>query len=237
MIPKIIHQIWLGGGRLSAEQKYWQSTWKKHNPEWEFIVWDENALRVARLDGFLFKNSYIAEYATSLAEVSDLLRYEILFRYGGVYTDIDYECLKPIDDLMSGKSFVAGAESDEYMCNAFIASAKGGVEMHDLVESCYARHQHIKETQAQADIDDEGFVYPAQKKYGTVFFSDIAGYEKAVPRELLYPYLWDEMDRRNEDFAETCPEAYAVHHWASSWHQEEDYNDHCNKTPIGWKYE
>jgi hypothetical protein len=45
------------------------------------------------------------------------------------------------------------------------------------------------------------------------------------------------MDRRNEDFAETCPDAYAVHHWASSWHQEEDYNDHCNKTPIGWKYE
>ena len=110
--------------------------------------------------------------------------------------------------------------------------------MHDLVEGCYARHHAPQRTpKPKLTLMNEGFVYPAQKKYGTVFFSDTAGYEKAVPRELLYPYLWDEMDRRNEDFAETCPEAYAVHHWASSWHQGEDDNDHCNKTPIGWKYE
>ena len=30
--------------------------------------------------------------------------------------------------------------------------------------------------------------------------------------QLFYPYLWDELERRNEAF----PDAYAVHHWASA---------------------
>ncbi|MDQ2911487.1 MAG: hypothetical protein M3R26_00365 [Actinomycetota bacterium] len=33
------------------------------------------------------------------------------------------------------------------------------------------------------------------------------------PRELFYPYGWEEPHRRHERF----DDAYAVHHWAMSW--------------------
>ena len=40
-IPKIIHQIHIGGSELSNQEKEWQDSWKKLNPEWEHIMWDD----------------------------------------------------------------------------------------------------------------------------------------------------------------------------------------------------
>lgn len=37
--------------------------------------------------------------AKNYGEKSDILRYEILFVYGGVYADVDVECLQPFDAL------------------------------------------------------------------------------------------------------------------------------------------
>merc|ERR1712070_883833 len=34
-------------------------------------------------------------------EKSDILRYELLFRYGGIYADVDFECFRPFDELTS----------------------------------------------------------------------------------------------------------------------------------------
>ena len=43
-----------------------------------------------------------ADPARNLAERADVLRYEILRRHGGVYVDVDVECLRPLDDLLTG---------------------------------------------------------------------------------------------------------------------------------------
>ena len=39
-IPKIIHQIWLGG---ALPQKYYamQKTWQEHHPDWEYRLWTD----------------------------------------------------------------------------------------------------------------------------------------------------------------------------------------------------
>src|SRR5204863_264320 len=41
-------------------------------------------------------------------ERADILRLELLWRYGGVYIDTDFECLKPIDELLEGVEFFTG---------------------------------------------------------------------------------------------------------------------------------
>ena len=43
-IPKVIHQIHLGDKPLSDQELKWQKTWKKYNPDWEFIFWDDERL-------------------------------------------------------------------------------------------------------------------------------------------------------------------------------------------------
>lgn len=48
-IPKIIHQIHLGSQPLSDQELKWERTWKDHNPDWEFILWDDERLKTVDL--------------------------------------------------------------------------------------------------------------------------------------------------------------------------------------------
>ena len=38
----------------------------------------------------------------------DTVRYMYLHYYGGVYVDLDFECLKPMDEYLKGKQLVLG---------------------------------------------------------------------------------------------------------------------------------
>ncbi len=77
MIPRVIHQIWLGGKPLPREYEGYQRTWTKHNPGWELRPWTENDL-----PGDL-RRPEAAERLRAPAERADILRLEILWREAG----------------------------------------------------------------------------------------------------------------------------------------------------------
>jgi mannosyltransferase OCH1-like enzyme len=70
------------------------------------------------------------------AQISDMMRLEILYRHGGVYIDITIECLKNLNKLLNNTtySFVVSNENDcgfkcktsngYYISNSFIASTR-----------------------------------------------------------------------------------------------------------------
>ena len=76
--------------------------------------------------------------AENKAEQSDILRYEILYRYGGLYVDVDFKCLKPHDSLLNHCDFYVGLEAKlpknkhPAIGNAIIASVPG----HPIFKEC-----------------------------------------------------------------------------------------------------
>jgi mannosyltransferase OCH1-like enzyme len=46
--------------------------------------------------------------ASNLGLKSDLVRYEVLYLFGGIYIDIDYECIKSLETLDLNCNFFAG---------------------------------------------------------------------------------------------------------------------------------
>ena len=44
MIPKIIHQIHMGGSALSNQEEEWRNTWARHNPDWKLNLWDDEQI-------------------------------------------------------------------------------------------------------------------------------------------------------------------------------------------------
>ena len=84
-IPKIIHQIWLGPNK---RPDIWMDSWKidyiKKYPEWTYKLWTEkeiddlNLINKKQYDNEKFYNGK-----------SDIARYEILYRFGGVFIDAD----------------------------------------------------------------------------------------------------------------------------------------------------
>ena len=97
-IPKIIHQTY-GSQALSSKLRYFVQSWRELNPGWEIRFYDDEACLNFVKQHF---PEYLEAYVTlpKSVERSDFFRYMIIYKYGGVYTDIDTECRTPLDEVL-----------------------------------------------------------------------------------------------------------------------------------------
>lgn len=111
-IPKTLHFIY-----KSTKQTDWSESvqrnvqsWKTLNPELSVIVWDDTS-------GLAFVQEefpHLVELYKSmlLVEKTDLLRYLVLHKHGGIYADTDVECIQSLSELLAEPvSFIAGIEA------------------------------------------------------------------------------------------------------------------------------
>jgi len=118
-IPKKIHFIWLGPKAVSEQSVQNLQSWKKFHPDWEINFWTDRErqipipdLRMRYLDDFDFEATKACiDDSNNWAEKSDLIRMMILYKEGGIYTDLDVLCLRAFDDFVSHFDFIAGCES------------------------------------------------------------------------------------------------------------------------------
>jgi len=87
---------------------------EKH-PGWEYYLWtdaDKRELLRQHYSWFL----PIYDGYDHLIKRADVITYFILHHYGGVYADLDFECLRPIEPLLEGKQLLFGLEPKEHLC-------------------------------------------------------------------------------------------------------------------------
>jgi mannosyltransferase OCH1-like enzyme len=95
-IPKIIHQIWLGGTVMPDHCKQFVKEMKAMHPEWEHHLWgNEIFTEIYKDDPFL--QEFISDPALyKWAFIADRVRMLLLRDYGGIYCDVD---AKPIQSF------------------------------------------------------------------------------------------------------------------------------------------
>lgn len=198
-IPKFFHRIWLGDKPMPQEFVDFGESWLRLHPGWRMIEWN----RPEQIRPLV--NEWCVPRAKNLSQLSDILRYEILSLFGGVYLDTDFECFKNIEGLLQDARFVGAGEYEDMLSAGFIAT----VPQHAIVDEII-RQLPVRMTWSghQAKATGPGVITDAWKRR--------RGLDEGVvtygPR-LFYPYGWKEKHRRHEAF----PDAYAAHHWAGSW--------------------
>jgi mannosyltransferase OCH1-like enzyme len=99
MTSRSIFQTWKSKIIDSPKLKQWQQSWIKNNINFAYVLWDDNDNRKFIVDYFpLFLhiyNSYDREIKRA-----DVIRYFYLYKYGGIYADLDFECLKPFEPIL-----------------------------------------------------------------------------------------------------------------------------------------
>ena len=118
-IPKVIHFIWLGPRPFPAESVENVRMWIAHHPDWTVKFWTDRdrhlpcyGMKKENANRFSF-TLLGKEYASSTnwGEKSDILRYEILYKEGGVYVDHDANCMCSFVHLNDSFDFYAGLEA------------------------------------------------------------------------------------------------------------------------------
>jgi inositol phosphorylceramide mannosyltransferase catalytic subunit len=206
-IPRIIHQIWLGSPLPEAFIAL-QQTWITYHMgrNWLYKLWTDED--IAQLGLY---NQEFYDATDNYGVKSDIARFEILYQFGGVYIDMDYECLAPLDELHDKYDFYTALQPLDTMFVQLGSALIGSHPGHPILKHCI-------ET-VKSDWHHKG----APKKTGPVHFTKsfyaLAGKDGsndiAFPAFYFYPLgCRDTADNRQEW---TQQGAFAVHWWAKSW--------------------
>ncbi len=134
IIPKKIHFIWFGPP-IPARRSYMMDSWEQIHYNWQIYKWDEASIK-SNFPGGL-ENQAVFDQAMKIknyAKASDVARYEILKKYGGLYIDSDVICLQSMMPFHENFSFYAGIEffSGTIIGNAIIGSTSN----HPILTTC-----------------------------------------------------------------------------------------------------
>lgn len=181
-------------------QAYGES-WRRHHPSWEMRLWTDAELPDLRL-------SEAMQRARHHGERSDLLRYELLVRFGGVYVDTDMESLRSIEPLLEGVVAFAGAVRPGKLGSAIIGAEPGHPAFERLLEEAIRRV-------------GSGHVAGAT---GPRLLTDVLSEAEDVtifPPAAFYHFH----HRRSPEKDRARSDAYAIHHVDASWKSAEDLRE------------
>ena len=146
VVPKIIHQIWIGEKQINTDKIY-KNLYLYNDPkEYKYIMYNDEQI-------YKFLSVYFPHLLktyniiNNYAHKSDLVRYCILYLYGGIYLDVDLEVKSGFNDIIlnannpnntnNTKMITAiGAHSNSNFgecCNGFIITKKYNPIFLDLI--------------------------------------------------------------------------------------------------------
>jgi mannosyltransferase OCH1-like enzyme len=213
-IPKILHQVWLGSP-FPDKYKRLRDTWLSKHPDWEYKLWT-----LDHVVSFGMKNISSFNRSSNMGAKSDIFRYEILNRHGGLYIDTDFECVKSFNDLLYLDFFTGVARWDQPgFLNGLIACTPGHPIMIDAVNRLCNVTPRFHEIM---DVTGPLFFTPVVSKYmsehpegkvvvfPTSFFYAFPGDNRAAVRN-------DTEESRIEVRKHITSDSYCLHLWYTSW--------------------
>jgi mannosyltransferase OCH1-like enzyme len=224
-IPKIIHQTWKTA-QVPPEvfDPRWIASWTRHHPDWLYVLWTDDRLReLGRACYPEFEVLY--EDGVPGIYLADFGRYMVLHRFGGLYVDLDYECLRSLEPLLDGHRFVTSytQEAGEELNNALIAAVARHRLLRRCMDSCLARWQEATR-ERPVPLGSPGPITGPEMMTETTaeFVRDSEEAIKVYASRLLCPIDWRKglsihrqtlsseiIARVREDY----PDAYAATYW------------------------
>lgn len=216
-IPKIIHHIWLGSP-LPEKCKILRDTWIQNHPDWTFMLWTDKDV-----EKFGLENKALFDASKNWGEKSDIWRYEIVHRFGGLYVDTDFESIKAMDVFHHSLDFYTGIYTSNTRGNCpavvmgmgLIGASPGHPVMRALIDG-------LKGSQA-----GQGSSSAILHRTGPYYFTRIvlANAGKHNFRDVILPPMFvyptpisgrgHSLDEQHKKFVK--PSTFANHLWHMSW--------------------
>ena len=220
---KIIHQIWFGTipNKNAARKTYkefrkYRESWIVKNPNWTYICWNLDRCNELVKKHYLHHKEMYENYIYVIQKC-DTVRYFILHRYGGLYADMDYYCLRSWDQVIKdfpGDFYLVETPNKIFnkihISNSLMYSRPGHpywnklfieLEQNQTSPLYYSKHMTIMFTTGPAILN-------------RVFNDYYISYQlKYYPYKLFHPYG---LSTETENLYRN-PNVYAIHMGKGSW--------------------
>ena len=130
MIPKIIHYCWFGNNPKPKLAKKCIKSWARYCQNYKIIEWNEKNYDISSAPLYVQQ----AYEAKKWAFVTDFIRLDVVYRYGGLYLDTDVEILRPLDPFLNYKTFF-GLEKASYVATGLgFGAEKGSKILQEMMD-------------------------------------------------------------------------------------------------------
>jgi mannosyltransferase OCH1-like enzyme len=199
-------------------------SWVRNHPGWEYRLWTDAENRK-----FIkcFFPDFLVRYDSYPFHIQrvDAVRYFVLYSFGGLYVDLDFECLQPFDQLLADHECLLGLEPEEHcrihnreqiIGNALMAA----VPMHPLLGEVIrelVEYESVREDRNTVILETTG-PFMLSRVYARCRLADVT----LLPSRDVYPLSLYDLDRAartgwSELERFKLREAYAVHYFAGTW--------------------
>lgn len=203
-IAKIVHRIWFGPYPMRQELIDYGKSWEAHG--YELKLWTEKNLPELRNQAVYndIPNKQV-NVGCGVPELgvwvqrADVVSYELIYEYGGIYANTDMECLRSLDPILEDVDAFAGWEVIGVLSNALMGCTPKHPFFDAVIEELPYRFDRMRGC-------------PMSESTGPRLLTDI--HEKradltAFPQTHFIPYGYEQME---EEWL-PHPEAYTSHHW------------------------
>lgn len=162
-IPKNIHQIyWDFSGKNKPVPDKWKNSpisWAKKHPKWNYTLWNYdmiyNLIENDYPDYLDLFNSY-KQYPIIQCDIGRLF---ILYKYGGMYIDMDVNCVKSLDLFIKNnfnKNVILPTSLyNKYLSNWLIISTKN----NNFIKKCIETIKSYQQTKWYYKLDPSFLVF------------------------------------------------------------------------------
>ena len=126
MIPKILHQLWIGPKNPPLNM---MNTWKEKHPGFEYIFWNEDEIEKRNMT---FQCQKEIDEMSEYNGKADIMRWEILYKYGGYFIDADSICIEPFDEYFDGRTAFATFENEIVRSQLVATGTMGFIPKHPM---------------------------------------------------------------------------------------------------------
>jgi len=225
-IPQIIHQIYdnpLGVPNILSNIS---ESWKSNHPAWTYRLWNNESIEIFLTDFF---PKFIPIYNSFLHDKQrwELLRYLILYKEGGLYVDIDYECIQPVDSLLKNHLCCLGLEPTEHakrfgkkklIGNAMLATVPYHPFFEKIINEVRVLNERAEQTSAKlvSQITGVEMLNSIYQKFGSK--KEIT----LLPPNLIAPLSAREISllllkRETVEMEDKVENAFAIHYYLGLW--------------------
>lgn len=207
IIPKIIHYTWLSGEEIPTEMKKCIDSWKKYCPDYIIKEWNQSNYDIDKIP-------YVRQAVNcgKWGFAGDYIRLDVVYKYGGIYLDLDVEVIKNLDELLCNKAY-ASFESKE---NVNLGSGFGSVAGNPLLKAMMEEYENMN------FIKDDGTLNMTAspliqtktlKKHGL----EQNGKYQVVEGMVIYPFDYLCAQSVNTGLIYRTENTYTIHRFAASW--------------------
>lgn len=199
MIPKIIHYCWLSGDPIPEKLKKCMDSWKKHLPDYEFMLWDLDRFDIHQT---LWTQQAFA--AKKYAFAADYIRLYAIYMHGGIYMDMDVEVVKPFGELLK-QNYILGFESNNQAIEAGIIGGEKGAEWLAAGLNYYKERSFVQSDNSYDTKPLPYILYSILYEQFPIYLSNVVPYDFFTAKSLSTGEII------------VTKNTYTIHHFEGTW--------------------